>query len=55
MSVNAHLCSAQDGRWPWLGGQAHRGGAYTRVCEEKVMIDYPHTKYDDLGLSLIDV
>ena len=50
-----HLCSAQNGRWPWLGGQAHRGGAYTRVCKGKVMIDYPHTKYDDSGLSLTDV
>ena len=55
MNVNVHLCSAQDGRWPWLGGQAHRRGAYTRVCKGKVMIDYPHTKYDDSGLSLMDV
>ena len=42
-------------RWPWLGGQDHRGGAYTRVCNLKVRIDYPHTKYDDSGLSLTDV
>ena len=50
-----HLCSAQDGKWPWLGGQAHRRGAYTRVCKGKVMNDYPHTQYDDSRLSLTDV
>ena len=44
-----------DGRWPWLGGQAHRRGAYTRVCIGKFMFDYLHTKYDDSGLSLTNV
>ena len=50
-----HLCSAQDDWWSWLGGHAHRRGAYTRVCNWKVMIDYPHTNYDDSGISLMDV
>ena len=50
-----HLCSAQDDRWSWLGGHAHRRGAYTRVCKGAVMFDYLHTKYDDSGLSLTDV
>ena len=50
-----HLCSSQDDRWSWLGGHAHRRGAYTRVCKGKVMFDYLHTKYDDSGLSLTDV
>ena len=38
-----------------LVGPAHRGGACTRVCNWKVSIDYPHTKYDYSGLSLTDV
>ena len=38
-------------RLSWLGGQAHRGGAYTRVCNWKVMVDYPHTMYVESGLS----
>ena len=32
-----------------LGGPAHRGGACTRVCNWKVSVDYPHTKYDYSG------
>ena len=54
-SHHVHLCSAQDDWWSWLGGHAHRRGAYTRVCKGKVMFDYLHTKYDDSGLSLTDV
>src|SRR3954469_9976189 len=50
-----HLCISQDDRWSWLGGQTHRGGAYTRVCNLKVRIDYPRTEYGDSGLFLTDV
>ena len=39
----------------YWGAQAHRGGACTRVCNWKVSVDYPHTKYDYSGLSLTDV
>ena len=51
-----HLCSAQD------GGFVHGweitlmgGGPYTRVCNLKVMVDYPHTQYDYSGFALTDV
>ena len=45
-----HLCSTQYDRWSWLGGQTHRRGAYTRVCNGKVRIDYPHTEYGVLRI-----
>ena len=45
------LCSSRDGGLPLLGGQAHRGGAYTRVYKWKVMVDCPHTVYVESGLS----
>ena len=45
-----HLCSSQDDRWSWLGGQTHRRGAYTRVCNLKVRIDYRHTKYGEFRI-----
>ena len=32
LSYLKYLCSSRDGGLPLLGGQAHRGGAYTRVC-----------------------
>ena len=48
------LCSSQDGRSPSLGGQAHGGDAYTRVCNWKVMVDDPHTEYDNSGLVTPD-
>ena len=48
------LCSSRDGGLPLLGGQVHRRGAYTRVCNWKVMVDDPHTEYDNLGLVTPD-
>ena len=55
MSYLKCLCSSRNGGLPLLGGQTHRRGAYTRVCNWKVSVDYPHTKYDYSGLSLTDV
>ena len=50
-----HLCSTQDDSWSWLGGQTHRRGAYTRACNLKVRIDYPHIEYVESGMFLTDV
>ena len=45
---------SQTGRWSLLGGPAYRGGACTRVCKWKVMVDDPHTEYDNSGLVTPD-
>ena len=45
-----HLCSTQDDSWSWLGGQTHRRGSYTRACNWKVRIDYPHTEYGEFRI-----
>ena len=50
-----HLCSSQNDRWSWLGGQTHRIGAYTRACNWKLGLIICILSMVNSGLFLTDV